>query len=96
MTVSIGLGRVGSIFFTCSGLGWVTQNGPMDNSARASLISHAQQLTFAPRTPAPVRKQLSRTSALARVGYVGMYPGRGQCRVPAPATTGPAEATPAT
>ena len=32
MTVSIGLGRVGSNFFTCSGLGWVTQNGPMDNS----------------------------------------------------------------
>jgi len=32
MTVSIGLGRVRSIFFACSGLGWVTQNGPMDNS----------------------------------------------------------------
>ena len=43
-----------------------------------SSISHARQLTFAPRTPAPPRKQLSRTSALARVGYGGVYPGRGQ------------------
>jgi len=43
MTVSIGLGRVGSNFFSLivgwiglgqltDGLGWVTQNGPMDNS----------------------------------------------------------------
>jgi len=43
-----------------------------------SSLSHARQLTFAPRTPAPPRKQLSRTSALARVGYGGLYPGRGQ------------------
>ena len=43
-----------------------------------SSVSHARQLTFAPRTPAPLRKQLSRTSALARVGYGGVYPGRGQ------------------
>jgi len=43
-----------------------------------SSVSHARQLTFAPRTPAPPRKQLSRTSALARVGYGGLYPGRGQ------------------
>ena len=43
-----------------------------------SSVSHTRQLTFAPRTPAPPRKQLSRTSALARVGYGGMYPGRGQ------------------
>jgi len=43
-----------------------------------SSVSHARQLTFAPRTPAPLRKQLSRTSALARVGYWGVYPGRGQ------------------
>jgi len=41
-------------------------------------LSHARQLTYAPRTPAPPRKQLSRTSALARVGYGGVYPGRGQ------------------
>jgi len=44
MTVSIGLGRVGSKFFSlvvgwgrlgqsADGLGWVTKNGPMDNSA---------------------------------------------------------------
>jgi len=34
MTVSIGFGRVGSKFFTCSGLGWVgsQKNGPTDNS----------------------------------------------------------------
>ena len=43
-----------------------------------SSVSHARQLTFAPRTPAPPRKQLSRTSALALVGYGGMYAGRGQ------------------
>ena len=42
-----------------------------------SSVSHARQLTFAPWTPAPPRKQLSRTSALARVGYGGMYLGRG-------------------
>jgi len=43
-----------------------------------SSVSHARQLTFAPRTPAPPRKQLSRTSAVARVGYGGVYLGRGQ------------------
>jgi len=43
-----------------------------------SSVSHARQLTFAPRTLAPPRKQLSRTPALARVAYGGMYPGRGQ------------------
>jgi len=43
-----------------------------------SSVSHARQLTFAPRTPAPPRKQLLRTSALAWVGYGGVYPGRGQ------------------
>ena len=37
-----------------------------------SSVSHARQLTFAPRTPTPLRKQLSRTSALARVGYGGV------------------------
>jgi len=48
MTDSIGSGRVGSKFSTCSGLGWVsqlmgwvgsgrvTQNGPMDNSGWTS------------------------------------------------------------
>jgi len=43
-----------------------------------SSVSHTRQLTFAPRTPAPPRKQLSRVSALAWVGYGGVYPGRGQ------------------
>ena len=43
-----------------------------------SSVSHARQLTFAPRTLAPPRKQLSRTSALARVGYGDLHPGRGQ------------------
>jgi len=43
-----------------------------------SSVSHARQLTFAPRTPAPLQKQLSRTPALALVGYGGMYAGRGQ------------------
>ena len=38
MTVSIGLGRV-QFFFTCSGLGWVTKNGPMDNSEPAATTS---------------------------------------------------------
>jgi len=42
------------------------------------LLRPQRQLTFATRTPAPPRKQLSRTSALARVGYGGVYPGRGQ------------------
>jgi len=41
-------------------------------------VSHARQLTFAPRTPASPRKQLSHTPALALVGYGGMYGGRGQ------------------
>ena len=43
-----------------------------------SSISHARQLRFAPRTPAPIRKQLSHTPVLALVGYGGMYAGRGQ------------------
>ena len=33
--------------------------------------------TFAPRSPAPPRKQLSRTSALARVSYRGHVSGEG-------------------
>ena len=52
--------------------------GTMLCGLQLSSISNARQLTFAPLTPAPPRKQLSRTSALARVGYGGMYPGRGQ------------------
>jgi len=43
-----------------------------------SSVSDARQLIFVPRTPAPPRKQLWRTSALARVGYGGVYPGRRQ------------------
>jgi len=43
-----------------------------------SSVSHARQFTFAPRTPAPPRKQLSHTPARALVGYGGMYAGRGQ------------------
>ena len=41
-------------------------------------VSHARQLRFAPRTPAPIGKQLSHTPVLALVGYGGMYVGRGQ------------------
>jgi len=41
-------------------------------------VSHARQLRFAPRTPAPIGKQLSHTPVLALVGYGGMYAGRGQ------------------
>ena len=52
------------------GQAWGQKRPPVD--LLLSSISHARQLTFAPRT------QLSRTSALARVGYGGMYPGRGQ------------------
>ena len=58
-----------------------------------SSVSHAQQLTFAPRTPAPHRKQLSHTPALALVGYGGMYAGRGQMSSTAPMTVRP-RATP--
>jgi len=55
MTVSIGLGRVGSKFFHCSGLGWVsqltgwvgsgqvTQNGPMDNSGPEGVGRHVSR-----------------------------------------------------
>jgi len=42
-----------------------------------SSVSHARQLTFAPRTPAPHRKQLSHTSAPALVGYGGTVSGKG-------------------
>jgi len=45
---------------------------------RPPLSCCGRHLTFAPRTPAPSRKQLSRTSALALLGYGGVYPGRGQ------------------
>jgi len=52
------------------GQAWGRKRPPVD--LLLSSISHARQLTFAPRI------QLSRTSAPARVGYGGMYPGRGQ------------------
>ena len=52
------------------GQAWGRKRPPVD--LLLSSISHARQLTFSPRT------QLSRMSALARVGYGGMYPGRGQ------------------
>jgi len=52
------------------GQAWGRKRPPVD--LLLSSTSHARQLTFSPRT------QLSRTSALARVGYGGMYPGRGQ------------------
>ena len=42
------------------------------NARRSVAVVHRPRPTFAPQT------QLSRTSALARVGYGGMYPGRGQ------------------
>ena len=55
MTVSIGLGRVGlgPNFSICSGLGWVTKNGPMDNSA----ADVQQKLTYGHGT-APFRMTL--------------------------------------
>jgi len=56
-----------------------------------SSVSHARQLTFAPRTPAPPQKQLSRTSTLVVTG--ACFREGGKCRVPAPTTIGP-RATP--
>jgi len=44
---------------------------------RPEPIYCVMQVAFAPRTPAPPRKQLSRTSVLARVSYEGNVFGEG-------------------
>jgi len=51
---------------------------PTITAAAADVLVTDRCRHLPPRTPAPPRKQLSRTSVLARVSYGGMCPGTGQ------------------